>query len=150
MKLNMFVAGAALVLASAVPLLASPSPASATQSKNGCSVTAIRPEWQPLSNGSKQVRGVAKVLCSANRTVNTWVGIYEADATSDDTVRAGAWQGAGTMRAGTTYYVRTGWVRCPNTEVGNEEVYTKAAINVNSQVSNTDSGRSSYQLSIAC
>lgn len=150
MKLNLFVASAALVLASAVPLVATASPASATQSKNGCSVTALRPEWQPLSNGTKQVRGLAKVVCSATRTVSTWIGIYEADATSDDTVRAGAWGGAGTMRAGTTYYVRTGWVGCPNTEVGNEEVYTKAAIAVNSQVSTIDSGRSSYQLSIAC
>jgi len=136
---------------SIVPVVAAATSASASESANNCIVTALRPEWRPMSDGSKQVRGVATVYCGATRTASVQLGVREADAgTAYDTMVSPNWTGPLVLRGGTRGTFYTTWARCVNTEIGNEEAYVIARVNSSGYTSPWDSGRSAAQVSLAC
>lgn len=153
MKTKRMIAMAGLLAATAVPFFAGGT-ASASESVNGCTITASQPEWQPLSNGTKQVRALAFVHCSGQRSVSVQQQVLEADSGglgSDDVMVNTTWGPVTTLQGGRSYAFRTGWGPCKNTEAGNEEAYVRARIIVSgSSPSAWDSGRSGLQLSIAC
>lgn len=135
-----------------VPIAVTASTASATESMYNCSITALKPEWRPLSNGTKQVRGVATVHCGQARNVSVQIGVREADfGSAYDTYVAPYWLNPVYIAAGSRASFYTSWVHCANTELGNEEVYVLARMSVNGYASAWDSGRNGLnQISMAC
>lgn len=150
MNLRTALIGAVLAGSAITPLVASATPASASEGINNCIVTALRPETGFI-NGARVVRGVTTVYCGYARNVNLQIGVREADSNGAyDTMYAPTWQTPSSIGAGQRVTWKSPWAPCRNTELGNEEVYTLARISVNGYVSNWDSGRDGAQLSADC
>lgn len=130
MKLTKLVAAGAIALSG---LAAGTHSASATVGVNNCTMTALRPQIS-----GQYVRSQATIYCGVTRLVSAQAILMEDDASTDDVVGPSAWGGPWTVNAGSRITVSGGWVHCPNTEIGAEELFSKTRMIVNNVFSGYD------------
>ncbi len=125
-----------IALAAAAMPLAVMSPAGATVTSSGCTVTPLAPEFhnQWTTGGDKRIQYKVNVTCSAGRTISITQERWEADTTSaDDFIGSSTLTNNFTAAGGTV--TRTVTATLPDADPwgdDNEEMYQRVRFTVSS------------------
>lgn len=123
------------MIAATIAMAIAPSPAHATAYKGNCAGTATAPSGVTLNSyGYKTSKANGKVYCSnPGRYVQVHIQLWgEDDADGDDLIASAKTPSTSKTWVGaySTKYFNTGWARCNEDKIGNDELYSRMQFRV--------------------